>query len=136
MDVADGPQAIRRGHRVKCSVCSEDLDPVLAPATIHPRCFFEELEGDPVANELKQDLIESVRWYERQNPRAAQLELGPSEIGDPCDRRIGYRLAGIPAVNTEFDPFPSIVGTALHSWLDDAVQAWCQKHDSKSWLTE
>jgi hypothetical protein len=121
---------------MNCVICGTVMDPVLAPATTHPTCLFEELGDNPEAASLKQDLIEIIKWYDKQNPRSAQVQLGPSEIGDPCDRRIGYRLAGIEPVNVDFDPFPSIVGVALHSWLDEAVQAWCKAHESRAWLTE
>ena len=86
--------------------------------------------------QLKYDLIEIIRWYEEQNPRGHQPQLGPSEIGSVCDRQIGYRLAAVPIVNKDFDPWPSIVGTAVHSWLDDAVTQWGQAHDSQDWITE
>jgi hypothetical protein len=98
---------------------------------------FDELEdGDSFSGLLKQQLIEMILWADKQNPRSRQVAIGPSEIGDQCDRRIGYRIAQVPAVNTDFDPWAAIVGTALHSWLDSAVQLWMESHNSNSWSTE
>ena len=121
---------------MNCVICGTYMDPVLAPASTHPTCLFVEMSDDAEADDLKTDLIEIVRWYERQNPRNSQPQIGPSEIGDICERRIGYRIAGIPACNESFDPFPAIVGTALHTWLDDAVTAWNRTHGTREWHTE
>ncbi|MFC4061489.1 hypothetical protein ACFOWE_24580 [Planomonospora corallina] len=49
-------------------------------------------------------------------PRSLQRELGPSEIGCPCDRRLGYRLAGVDPVNPHL-PWLAYLGTALHGRL-------------------
>ena len=124
---------------MKCVACGGDMDPVLAPAVTHPMCvpaFAELQDEDPFSQLLKTKLIEMVRWAEKQNPRSKQVAIGPSEIGDQCDRRIGYRIAQVSACNTEFDQWPATVGTAVHSWLDDAVQAWMGEHDDPSWATE
>lgn len=122
----------------KCVACGGNMDPVLAPAVVHPACLMlNDLgEEDPFSSMLKVKLTEIITWYDTENPRSKQQEIGPSEIGDPCDRRIGYRLAAIPAVNTTFDPWAGIVGTALHSWLDKAVQAWCAATGTNVWSTE
>ena len=117
------------------------MDPALAPAVTHPSCvpsFAELQDEDPFSQMLKHKLIEMILWADKQNPRSRQVKIGPSEIGDQCDRRIGYRIAQTPACNTEFDPWAAIVGTALHSWLDDAVHLWMQAHDpvEKAWSTE
>lgn len=114
------------------------MDPILAPAVTHPTCLmFTEIENqDPFSQLLKQKLIDMILWADKQNPRSKQVAIGPSEIGDQCDRRIGYRLAGITACNTDFDPWAAIVGTALHSWLDSAVQMWMTEHQDWSWSTE
>jgi hypothetical protein len=50
--------------------------------------------------------------------RSRQRELGPSEYGHPCDRRLAYAmLSSTPPPNTTVDPWARIVGTAVHAWL-------------------
>lgn len=121
-----------------CVACNTPLDPANAPYTTHPNClrFEEPGDGDPFSSMMKQKLTEIITWYDKQNPRSYQQAIGPSEIGDLCDRRIGYRLAGLPGCNTEFDPWSAIVGTACHAWLDNAFKAWMKEHDSTDWSTE
>lgn len=123
---------------LRCVACGLEMDPVLAPATTHPTCLeLGDLgEEDPFSQLLKQKLIDIILWADKQNPRSKQVAIGPSEIGDQCDRRIGYRITEVPACNTEFDPWPAIVGTALHSWLDDSIQLWMKEHGNASWSTE
>jgi len=124
---------------LNCPVCQEALDPAGAgPYAAHPGCitFGEPFDEDPLARRIKDNMIQMIQWAERESPRSKQQQIGPSEIGDPCDRRIAYRIAGVPEVNTSFDPWAAIVGTAIHSWLDDAVTAWTKAHGSKDWITE
>lgn len=123
---------------MNCAICKEPLDPVLEKSGSHPNCFtFAEVdEGDPFANMMKTLLTDVILWGEKQNPRGTQVPIGPSELGTPCDRRVGYRLAGITPVNTEFDPWPMIMGTAIHSWLEETFLAWNQAHPPDFWLTE
>lgn len=64
-------------------------------------------------------------------PRSLQAHIGPSEIGDPCVRRIAYKLMDWPQTNNTSDPWPSISGTAIHAWLAEAFTA-----DSDNWLVE
>jgi hypothetical protein len=96
----------------------------------------DDVPRDPFADMIKAELLEIIKWADRQNPRAQQKLPGPSELGDPCDRRLGYRLADVPAVNTEFDPWAAIVGTAVHSWLESAFQAWMAGPGAPLWSTE
>lgn len=125
---------------MNCVICKEPMDPVLDKVGTHPSCFpFEEPdEGDAFANMMKASLINVIMWAQADvmNPRGKQVEIGPSDLGTPCDRRVGYRLAGVTKVNTEFDPWPMIMGTAVHSWLEESFQAWNKHHDSEAWLTE
>lgn len=127
---------------MNCVVCGLPVDPAVVTMLnpTHPTCLgspYEDLAGDdPFAVMLKSKLISMIRWADEQNPRSQQQALGPSEIGDPCDRRMGYRLAGVPSVNTGADPWAAIVGTAMHAWLDDAVSLWCAANDSADWSTE
>lgn len=91
---------------------------------------------DPFAEDLKAQLVAVIKWRDRGNPRSHQVNVGPSELSSPCDRRIGYRIAGIEQVNVTLDPWPAIVGTAVHDWLENAFQAWLKTLPSKDWITE
>lgn len=122
-----------------CSVCNEVIDPILAPATAHPMCAVTFAEPDgmaPSARSIRNELIDIIRWADAGSPRSIQRNIGPSEIGSPCDRRIGYRLAEVPAVNTIHDPWAAIVGTAVHAWLEKALKAYIRQAPAQEWLTE
>lgn len=127
---------------MNCTICQEPLDPVLEKSTSHPNCFpFDELDnGDPFTTMLKTRLMQVILWAQTyaMNPRSKQVAIGPSELGSVCDRRLGYRVAEVPPVNTEFDPWPMIMGTAMHSWLEEAFTAWRQSHSDPrdQWMTE
>ena len=98
--------------------------------------MFDEEGPDPFDQMLKQQLIKMIMWAENESPRSKQERIGPSEIGSPCDRRIAYKMAGVPAVNTAHDPWPAVVGTAVHSWLEKAVNNFQAGHGIAEWTTE
>ncbi len=128
---------------MNCLACGKEMAVLLTPDQVtHPTCLMieEPVEGvDPFSVLLKQQLTEIILWQAKRNPREWQVNIGPSEIGNPCDRHIGYRLVDVPGVNVEFDPWASIVGTAIHSWLDKAVTEWVDNStnpDHRMWITE
>lgn len=92
--------------------------------------------GDPYAQTLRDDITDIILWANRRSERNQQTELGASEVGVTCMRRLGYTIAGIPDVNLEQDPWPAIVGTAVHTWLEDAVNRYEQVHKLGRWQTE
>jgi hypothetical protein len=113
-----------------CVICGGELHPLLDTAA-HPTCMpFEGLDDqeDPFSQLVKRNLTEVVLWADKKNPRSLQVEIGPSEIGDPCDRRIGYKLARVKECNTDFDPWAAVMGTALHAWLQDAFTMWNEEN--------
>lgn len=67
---------------------------------------------------LKRMLSNVIRHASDNAPRSQQTALGPSELGDPCDRKIGYKLADVPKANTDSDPLAAIAGTALGAWME------------------
>lgn len=75
------------------------------------------------------------------HPRSQQAAVGPSEIGHPCDRRLGYRMLGTDKVNDAPGWRPT-VGTAVHAWLADtfvaANEAWREAtgETGTRWLVE
>lgn len=97
---------------------------------------FAALDPNPAATRLKRDLQDIILWNERSSPRSRQRAIGPSEVGDPCDRRIAYRIAGVDPVNVEGDPWPAIVGTSIHAWLERAVTRYQRERGDQGWLTE
>jgi len=97
---------------------------------------FARLGPDPAAMALKQELSEIILWNEQSSPRSKQKALGPSELGDPCDRRLAYKIAGTTPVNIWADPWPAIVGTAIHNWLEVAINHYQAQVGDRGWLTE
>lgn len=73
----------------------------------------------PLAGQLRSVILDAAR----RAPRSQQVALGPSQIGEPCARQLGYKLMAHPSSNADSDPWPSIVGTAVHAWLADAFTA-------------
>jgi hypothetical protein len=88
------------------------------------------------ATELKRTLIDIITWAESRRPRSVQVELGPSDLGAECDRRIGYKMADLPRANYTGDPWVTFVGSAIHSRLQESIDTWSSFHGSSRFLTE
>jgi hypothetical protein len=116
-----------------CVVCGTVMDPVLTTPN-HPSCimFAEPGDEDSFTNLIKSTLTDIITEHDRRSPRSIQVKIGPSEMGDLCDRKVAYRLANIPPCN-EPDNWPAIVGTACHSWLEGAVT---QSTRAEEFITE
>jgi len=61
-------------------------------------------------------------------PRSQQKRIGLSEVGEICVRKISYKLLDWEKTNPSTDPWASISGTALHSWLADAFMDFPDKY--------
>lgn len=72
----------------------------------------------------------------RNAPRSLQKRIGPSEVGIECARRLAYKWLEWPEVNSGGDPWPSIVGTATHDWLANALEAHNRALGRTRWLVE
>lgn len=68
------------------------------------------------------DYLNVVRTAIDNHPRSLQKQIGPSEIGDVCERKIAYKLLGTVERERPSAWKPTI-GTAVHSWLEDAFDA-------------
>lgn len=81
-----------------------------------------QLGSDPtlLLDEIKHIIATQIDAH----PRSQQTRLGPSEIGDPCARRLAYKLLGIPKARTLSTPWRPTVGTAVHAWLEEAFATW------------
>lgn len=71
---------------------------------------------------IRDALLGIIRSRIDSHPRSQQKDLGPSEIGHPCDRWMAYKLNDTPTVKTQQDKWRPTVGTAVHSWLSDTFE--------------
>jgi len=57
-------------------------------------------------------------------PRSLQKRIGPSEVGDPCERKLTYKMYDWPEPEGhDQDPIASVLGTGFHSWMEEAFIA-------------
>lgn len=96
--------------------------------------FFDA--SNPVVDPLWTDITDMIKRKAAANPRHLQRELGPSEVGHPCLRKMAFGLMEIPRCNPEYDPLPSIYGVAMHKWLEDAATYDNQQLGRQRWITE
>lgn len=90
-----------------CAYCHEPFTAV-GKARLHPTC---SPNPDVLASELFGIIEEAIAVQ----PRSLQRRIGPSEMGVPCERRIGYKLAGTPEVNrVGAVNWKAYIGTAVH----------------------
>jgi len=69
------------------------------------------------------DRIKSVVNNRSANaPRSQQKRIGLSEVGEVCIRKTSYKLLDWEKTNPATDPWASISGTAIHSWLASAFE--------------
>lgn len=68
---------------------------------------------------LHTELLGVVENAITNHPRSLQTRIGPSELGQPCARKIAYKLAGAPETNGGRVPWKPTIGTALHTWLEE-----------------
>lgn len=123
-----------------CRECGVIIDPVW-PHPYHVQCWpdFELMPGYDMSGydlEVKEDITEIILWANRSRGRSTQVALGVSEVGQECDLRLAYRMAAMEAVHNGGDPWPAIVGTSIHAWMEQAVKDFQQVNGINEWLTE
>lgn len=92
--------------------------------------------SSPWASRYAVEIRRVILEHAARAPRTLQQHLGPSELGSPCDRQVAGKMAALPATNHVTDPWPSIVGTALHAWEADAFDADNVRSNVLRWVTE
>jgi hypothetical protein len=70
-------------------------------------------------------------------PRSMQTRLGPSELGTPCQRQVGMKLAGIPRrPEDKRPPWAPMQGTAMHTLMEEALQFHNRQLGRDRWVIE
>lgn len=77
-----------------------------------------------LGDRLADDLRDMVRAFEAEAHRSQQTAIGPSEVGNPCTRCLARHALGMRVTRDYDDPWCRILGTAGHTWLDEAAEAW------------
>ena len=95
------------------------------------------LGGNP--NTVLDEYLEAIGRTISNHPRSLQKRIGPSEVGQSCARRLGYKL--LDHAEREQKPnWKATIGTAVHSWLEHAFQAenarWVRAGGVERWVTE
>lgn len=123
-----------------CRKCGTVIAPEW-PHEYHVGCWpdFDRMPGFDMTGHdiaIKEDLTEIILWAERNRGRSTQVALGVSEVGQECDLRLAYRMANMKPVHNGMDPWPAIVGTSIHAWMEQAVNDFQNVHGIREWLTE
>lgn len=91
---------------------------------------------------LGDELLSIITDAITSHPRSLQVAIGPSEVGTPCARKLGYKLLAYPE-RPQPPNWKATVGTAIHAWLesifDQANLAFDTKHGNhgiERWLIE
>lgn len=88
----------------------------MPPDTNHLPPLDEIRRGEPV-EEFKAEIDWLIFDALANSPRSLQRQLGPSEVGHPCRRWLGYRLLGVEPTNGGDINWRPSVGTGVHLLL-------------------
>jgi CRISPR/Cas system-associated exonuclease Cas4 (RecB family) len=69
--------------------------------------------------DIKELLVKALHDKENNRPRSTQVQIGPSELGG-CRRKVWYRLNNQPETNENELKLAAIMGTAIHSAIENA----------------
>ena len=69
---------------------------------------------------MKDFLVDILHAKENSRPRSNQVQIGPSELGG-CRRKVYYRLHDQHETNTNEMKLAAIMGTAIHSAIEQAI---------------
>lgn len=85
---------------------------------------------------LKAELLHFIADAIDNHPRSQQKQIGPSELGTPCARRIGYKLLDVEPSNPRKAAWKPTVGTAVHAWLEQAIGRQNERGIERFYLEE
>lgn len=74
-------------------------------------------------------VVKLLRAKDDSKARSNQAEIGPSELGS-CSRKVWYRLNGYEKTNTNTLKLAAIMGTAIHTAVEQAL-SWLDPEEQK-----
>jgi hypothetical protein len=131
--------ALGQLNHVSCDPVPQEIELMPPPAvlaevveTANP--FAADSPGIPapqIAAAVKSEFTTMLLWSEQSTPRSRQVNIGPSELGVDCERRLAYRVMGLTRDDLGHDmsdPWPAFVGSAIHTRVEDAVTSYLRAH--------
>jgi hypothetical protein len=92
------------------------------------------------AGEIASMVMATVKHAASHAPRSLQAAPGPSQIGTPCTRRLGYHILDWePKPNSDTDPWTATIGTSVHAWMAETFAQWngqLGEPGGEQWLIE
>jgi hypothetical protein len=79
--------------------------------------------NDEFSTKLAEAIGKFIIEADADSARSTQVAIGPSEVGEPCERQLSYKMLNWPVSNTAHDPIAAIIGTGFHMWMADKFQA-------------
>lgn len=117
-----------------CRVCTRPLDVAHADLGTHAECDPVPEVGEPAP--LLPEVRAMLVAYEASRPRSTQVEIGPSEIAVPCDRRLAYRARGVAEQPDPRIKWAAMLGTAAHVMMADVLETDNRRQGRERWLVE
>lgn len=111
---------------------STGVRPLFSLAALPP--IVQRRLGD--GTQLREEILTRIADHLANAPRTLQKQVGPSELGTPCARRLAYRMARVPVVNDRGVAWKPAVGSAVHVFLADVFCEANRGLASPRWLTE
>lgn len=134
------PRAPYQGHPAE-NTASTYVEPEPAAYLADPATGDVVIHGRVDRLEEPQAILDVIRKAMLAgNTRGKQEAIGPSQIGTPCERKLGYMLIfGAQSVSEDGEYAGDVddlwrmqVGTILHDWLDEQFKAagpeWLASH--------
>jgi len=78
------------------------------------------------ASALAENIRKVIEFRNSNSARSKQKAIGVSEVGDPCPRKLAYKILDWEQVNKSTDSWMAIQGTAVHDWLAKAFEKFNQ----------
>ncbi|MFB7219375.1 hypothetical protein [Streptomyces sp. NPDC056227] len=79
--------------------------------------------SDEYSHRLAEQIGQFIINADTNSGRSLQKAIGPSEVGEACERQLSYKLLDWPETNTNRDPIAAIIGTGFHLWMAEKFEA-------------
>lgn len=94
----------------------------------------------PTCRAPVQDMLPTLRAilarHQGAMPRSRQVEPGPSQLGEPCDRAMAYRLAEVAPPRPYELKWAPLLGTWTHAGLAEALRQENERLGRERYLIE